>query len=238
MKIAIYIDGFNLFYGLKKSCKKQNHCKWLDLSKFCNFYLKDKKYEIQKIKYFTARIKPRADKPMAMIRQQTYLRALETLEKVEIIEGYFFRKKSRLPLVPKYHNKMQWLKIFLFGLIIKLPIADLTKHNKYQCPLVFKSEEKGSDVNIASHLINDAHNKKFDKAIIVSNDSDLAGAIEIVVSEIGLEVEVWNPHEKNSQKLKSVSTGIKKIRTIAYESSQFPNTIKDRHGTITIPAGW
>lgn len=35
-------------------------------------------------------------------------------------------------------------------------------------------EEKGSDVNVATHLLIDVFEKKIDAAVVVSNDSDLA----------------------------------------------------------------
>lgn len=44
---------------------------------------------------------------------------------------------------------------------------------------VWKNEEKGSDVNLAIHLLNDAWNNRFDVAVVVSNDSDLAEAMRL-----------------------------------------------------------
>lgn len=45
-------------------------------------------------------------------------------------------------------------------------------------------EEKESDVNIAMHLINDAHCGLFDQAFLVTNDSDLLGPVRMLVSAI------------------------------------------------------
>jgi uncharacterized LabA/DUF88 family protein len=45
---------------------------------------------------------------------------------------------------------------------------------------VWKNEEKGSDVNLALHLLNDAWQDAFDCAVVVSNDSDLAEALRMV----------------------------------------------------------
>ena len=41
-------------------------------------------------------------------------------------------------------------------------------------------EEKESDVNIAMHLINDAHLDRFDQAFLVTNDSDLLGPVRLL----------------------------------------------------------
>ena len=45
---------------------------------------------------------------------------------------------------------------------------------------VYKTEEKGSDVNLALHVLNDAWLDQYDCAVIVSNDSDLAESLRLV----------------------------------------------------------
>jgi uncharacterized LabA/DUF88 family protein len=55
---------------------------------------------------------------------------------------------------------------------------------------VDKTEEKGSDVNLASHLLRDAYTKRFEVAVLITNDSDLAEPVRIVAQEIGLPVGV------------------------------------------------
>jgi uncharacterized LabA/DUF88 family protein len=56
--------------------------------------------------------------------------------------------------------------------IITLPLPDRMKFKKY--------EEKRTDVNMASYIIADGFNDKYDKAIIITGDSDIAPAIEMV----------------------------------------------------------
>lgn len=84
-KTWIYVDGFNMYYG---ACRPSN-IRWVDLDKLCNLILKN--HDIDKIKYFTARVSGKydVDKP---VRQQTYWRALKTLPNLEIIEGSFISK--------------------------------------------------------------------------------------------------------------------------------------------------
>jgi hypothetical protein len=66
----VYVDGFNLFYG---SLKKTGY-KWLDVNKLLGFYFP--KYNIQKIKYFSAITKARKDDLDKPVRQLAYFRAL------------------------------------------------------------------------------------------------------------------------------------------------------------------
>lgn len=97
MKINIYIDGFNLYYG----CLKDTPYRWLDLNKMSQLLFPND--EIIKIKYFTAPIKLRmSDKdPDRPNRQQIYFRALKTITNLEIIEGVFLRHKVSMKLANK-----------------------------------------------------------------------------------------------------------------------------------------
>ena len=55
-------------------------------------------------------------------------------------------------------------------------------------------EEKQSDVNIAAYLIHHAHLDMFDKALIISADSDLCHAIQLVIdTHKGKEINISSP---------------------------------------------
>ena len=57
-------------------------------------------------------------------------------------------------------------------------------------------EEKGSDVNVAAHLLIDALDHNIDAAIVVSNDSDLKFAVSEARKRIALGVV--NPHRRQT----------------------------------------
>ena len=50
---------------------------------------------------------------------------------------------------------------------------------------VLRTEEKGSDVNLATYLLLDAFDNDYDTAIVVSNDSDFIHPIEVVRRRFG-----------------------------------------------------
>jgi len=77
----VYIDGFNLYYG----AVRDTTLNWLDVRKLCELLLPD--HQIDRIKYFTARVSARRDDPDKPTRQQIYLRALRTLPDLDIIYG-------------------------------------------------------------------------------------------------------------------------------------------------------
>ena len=63
---------------------------------------------------------------------------------------------------------------------------------------VIKTEEKGSDVNLACHLLLDALRKDCDTAFVISNDSDLLEPIRIARREFGVQVGIGCPHKRPS----------------------------------------
>ncbi len=205
MKINVYVDGFNLYYG---SLKKTRY-KWLDISRLCQLLFS--RHEIHQIKYYTAKVKVRAadsdiEKP---VRQQTYLRALKTTPVVEVIYGSFLS------------HVISMKQAYAVGYVT-----------------VVKTEEKGTDVNIASHLIHDGHNREYDMAVVISNDSDLVAPIKIVTEKLGLPVIVVSPFERNSIELKRVASSVRHLRKGLLQESQFPIELKDETGTFTKPEIW
>jgi uncharacterized LabA/DUF88 family protein len=103
---------------------------------------------------------------------------------------------------------------------------------------VDKTEEKGSDVNLASHLVRDACKQAFETAVIVTNDSDLAEPVRIVRDELNLPVGILNPHPQHSTELKRVATFLKRIRQSDLIASQLPDVLSDSKGPIRKPSSW
>lgn len=103
---------------------------------------------------------------------------------------------------------------------------------------VIKTEEKDSDVNLATHLLSDGYKGKIDVAVLVTNDSDLVGPVKIISKELKLTVGMINPHKKPSRILIEQASFIKQIRKGVLSNSQFPKTLKDSKGTFHKPDKW
>lgn len=67
MKVNVYIDGFNLYYGAVKGTPYR----WLNLAEMCRLLLP--RDQIEQIKYFTALVNPRPSDPDQRSRQETFL---------------------------------------------------------------------------------------------------------------------------------------------------------------------
>lgn len=88
----VYVDGFNLYYALRKGPNK-----WLDLSAVFAQLLPN--HDVQAIHYCTARIKPRPSDPDGPNRQEVYLTALASAPGVQIHYGTFLASKAYMRLV-------------------------------------------------------------------------------------------------------------------------------------------
>lgn len=171
---------------------------------------------IGRIKFFTAPVKFRPDNPLQVNDQRTYWRALRTISNLEIVEGKFYTSRVRMPRVPS-------------GQLVE----------------VEKSEEKGSDVNIAAHMLMDGFLKRYSTAILFSGDSDLVTPVRMVRDVLGLEVIVVNPQlksAKNKRSSKMLRDAASKYRPDIKDSylrdSQFPDVFCDKHGRIEKPKSW
>lgn len=205
-------------FNLYYSAVKDTPLKWLDPVALSQRLFPHN--VIAGIKYFTARVMPMPADPDIPVRQQIYWRALRTLPNVEIIEGDFRRRKSRAAVVSPPPKTIE----------------------------VYKTEEKGSDVNLAAHLLMDGFKKHYDCAIVVSGDSDLVTPIRMVRDQLKLPVGVLNPQRLSGpgKSKPRKNAGLQKA-ALFYKNgvswnqllnSQFPSALSDPQGSFHKPAAW
>ena len=106
--------------------------------------------------------------------------------------------------------------------------------------LVRDSEEKGSDVNLATRLLVDGFNEEYDQAVVVSNDADFAGAMQYVKNVLGLRVVLVNPDAKNRspRELAEAAIYVRRLWKSHLRRSLLPDKLSDEVGAITKPVGW
>lgn len=182
-------------------CLKNSTYKWLDLKKLF-ISLLDDSHEICKIKYYTATISSREGNLPSRLRQKYYLQALSHyIPEIEIHYGHYLTHEVKAKVV---NPPPEFIKIY-------------------------KTEEKGSDVNLALHVLNDAWMNTYDCAVIVSNDSDLAESLRLVKEQhkklIGLVFPNTAPKRKPSRELSKHADFIKHIRPHMLELSQLPHCL-------------
>ena len=221
MKTIVYIDGFNLYYRLKdadyrsnRDCRtgERRHYKWLDLGKLIDRRLKDR-YEIVKIKYFTSLVKYTDIDPSKPERQQTYLRAIRTISKLEIIEGNFKKRDiSGRKLIPQKDGGFKLSK-------------EIVRIQKY--------EEKESDVNIACHSVSDSAQESIDCVALLSNDTDLMLPLKMARKKFNKKICLISPRHTHADLEREANFKIR-IHNRDITSCQFPDVV----GRIHKPPAW
>ena len=211
--VNVYIDGFNLYYG----ALRDTPYKWLNLAAMCRRLLPGR--DVNRIRYFTARVSSYPHDLRAPDRQDNYLRALDTIPNLTIHYGRFSQHPTTAPIHP------------------------LTYANPSEPPQrvrILKTEEKRSDVNLATMLLIDCFDGDFDEAVVISNDSDLTLPIEYVINKFGKRVDVINPHRgRVSRELSDVATWFyRRINRSTLANSQFPANMSDSRGNFRKPALW
>jgi hypothetical protein len=103
---------------------------------------------------------------------------------------------------------------------------------------VIKTEEKGSDVNIATYLVLDGFSKDCDTAVVVTNDSDLKEPIALSQTQLGLTVGVVNPHPASRRSRALRPTFFKQLRPSVLGACQFPPGDDGWARDLQKPASW
>ena len=214
-RTIIYIDGYNLYYGLLKGSTS----KWLDLLALARNLLNDT-HEIIEVRYYTSIVKPSPYDAAAVERQNVYLQALGTMCLVKVVLG-FYSKHTAL-MAPQRKR------------------CSSCEESKDGYVRVMKLEEKRSDVNLAIDAVADAALDRADSFVLITGDSDQTGTIDKIRRQFNKPVIVFDPHEKESQHLKKAATFYKNIPRDLPAKCQLPDAIPV--GTlgnfICRPAAW
>jgi uncharacterized LabA/DUF88 family protein len=215
----VYIDGFNLYFGLRASSYSAGSKKiskksyWLNLQKLAENLVQER--NLVGVKYFTARIKGNSQK-----QQNTYLEALQVYcTKLSIFEGRYL------------------LRDFTCSKCHQITDTFVCPKCKYSNHL---PEEKKSDVNIAVQILKDAFENKFDTAYLISGDSDLVPPIEIVRLMLPpKKVIVVFPPLRYSKELEDKSDIVLHLKPKMIYNSLLPEEIVCSVGKkLVIPEEW
>lgn len=244
MRVGVYVDGYNLYYGGRTLCGRSTAgWRWLDVGAMVRSLVAERLNwsgaVVERIVYCTARIDASTN-PSAHQDQDVYLKALLATSSVDWIEygNYVARTRKRLLAVddPKTRKPRivgaQWPVKVQDAQGVDVPDARFMVNTLHL-------EEKGSDVNVASHLLIDVLKQDVDAAVVISNDSDLALPVRTVRTYVPLGVV--NPHGGHfaGDLTGDASDGVgrhwwRKLRASDLQGHQLP----DPAGGFTRPPGW
>jgi hypothetical protein len=185
MRIGVYVDAFNVYYGARSLCGRGTPgWRWLDLAGLARDLIGPHRWpgaRLVRVVYCTA-LRDREGDASSIADQRTYINALRHHSPlVEVAYGkYVPRPKTGLLLdtgrpprrvpSPGAANLPHWL-----------PVREVvgTEGTLELLATVSTFEEKGSDVNVASHVLFDVLTDQVDAAMVFTNDSDLRFSLEI-----------------------------------------------------------
>lgn len=177
MRVGIYVDAFNVYYGGRDLCGRgAAGWRWLDLASLSHSLLDARLWPgaaPHRLVYCTAH-RDRAGDPSSIADQQTYITALRSAATpTTVVYGQYVPRVKSGDLVdrrgkrvspPENTGALDWLPLWTASGPEGTPVVR---------GAVSTFEEKGSDVNVATHLLVDVLTAQVDAAIVFSNDSDL-----------------------------------------------------------------
>ena len=218
MRTVVYVDGYNLYYGLLR----KTTLKWLDLFALFRDHVLGPEAELIQVRYYTAPVLGRmCDSPESPQRQRRYLQALRKMypDQIAIVEGKI------LATTP-------------FQRLVK-PIAEVPELQMVQ---VYDFNEKKTDVNLAADLIAGAWTGVYDQAVVCSNDTDLGAALATVRQHhpsirLGVVAPIpGDDHRRISTDLSRHAHWSKPLSPVHLKNAQLPERIP--HSALRKPETW
>ena len=161
-RVGVYVDAFNVYYGARSICGRGTAgWRWLDLAGLAMDLIKPQIWPEPRLSRFAYCTAPRdrAGDPSSLADQQTYVGALREHTAIAVVTNgkYVPRPKSGVLLARDGRPPRRVVSPGAAALPAWLSTEEVTGPDGQTELLVSVStfEEKGSDVNVASHLLID-----------------------------------------------------------------------------------
>jgi hypothetical protein len=193
----VYVDGYNLYYGARGICGRGTPgWRWLDIRALAASFIAGRTNwpggHVHRLVYCTALIDA-ATNPSGYVDQDVYIKALTHSRTVEHVElGYYQSRVKQAPLAVRAPGPAGVPQIVQAGwpVVVQDAQGKPVQGASFMVSYAHR-EEKGSDVNVASHLLVDVLTGSVDAAVVISNDSDLRFPIQFARTRV--PVGVVNP---------------------------------------------
>jgi uncharacterized LabA/DUF88 family protein len=243
VRIGVYVDGFNLYYGARNACGKSTPgWRWLDIrglaQTLINARVSWSGAHLERVIYCTARIDG-VTNPSGQADQDVYLKALISSGSVDHIEyGNYVARVKRAPLAVKDRRGRPKLVAPTWPVMIQDGDGGHVENAAFMVSYANR-EEKGSDVNVASHLLLDVLANHVDGALIISNDSDLRFPVQEARKRVPVGLINPSPAQLAGALRDRATVGIgghwwRQLTSADIKHHQLP----DPAGGYSRPAGW
>jgi hypothetical protein len=244
MKVGVYVDGYNLYYGGRDQCGRGTPgWRWLDVRGLVEEVVGQQRTwpgaSIEQAVYCTARIDAKTN-PSGQADQDVYLKALLAAGAVDHIEfgNYVSNLKYAALAVRDTATKRVTTATPKWPIMVQDSAGQAQPDARFMVSYLHQ-EEKGSDVNVASHLLLDVLTGAVDAAVVISNDSDLGFPVRHVRGLV--PTGTINPrNSRHAGALAGVpAEGVgrhwwRRLTAADYSGHQLPTPA----GSYTKPSGW
>jgi uncharacterized LabA/DUF88 family protein len=243
MHVGVYVDGYNLYYGARSSCGRSTAgWRWLDIRSLAETLVEERtdwrSATVARVIFCTARVDA-IESPSSYADQDIYLKALLAAGSVNHIEfGQYVARVKAAPLAVKAPNGRPQLVIPKWPVMIQDGTGTAMNDARFMVS-VAQREEKGSDVNVASHLLLDVLNGEVDAALVISNDSDLRFPIQQARERVPVGLINPTPSQTAGALRAVAATGVgrhfwRKLTTTDFSGNQLPDPARG----YSKPNGW
>lgn len=245
-RVGVYVDAFNVYYGGRALCGRGTPgWRWLDIVGLATDLISPQIWPnsvVTTVAYCTA-LRDRKGDPSSLADQQTYIGALrEHSDTVSVTDGKYVPRLKAGVLVDATGRKPRRVSspgaAQLPGWLPVREIAGPAGRAELLAS-VSTFEEKGSDVNVASHLLIDVLTNRIDAAMVFSNDSDLGFPVQQARERV--PVATINPGVSPTviDLRGNASSGVgrhwwRRLSPADFHNNQLP----DQVGLYAKPPGW
>ena len=229
LRTRIYVDGYNLYYGcLKRRGSSGSTYKAYFKQSYRPFCWKDGspasfQFEGLRIKYFTAPIlKNFAKADDSVSSQFNYHEALRNHigEGIQVVEGYYDSNTARAHRFEKGKAARECDKVE-----------------------IWKLEEKQSDVALAVHMVADALQNQIDHVVVVTNDTDIVPALQLIRAHttvtVGLIVPAREAERRVNADLQNLAHWTRShILDEELAAAQLPPMVRSAKRPLHKPLSW
>jgi hypothetical protein len=243
MRVGVYIDGFNLYYGGRELCgRSTSGWRWLDVRALAEDLSRRaagwSKPRVERVVYCTARIDG-ASNAVGHGEQDVYLKALLAGGAVDLIEyGHYVSRVKKAPLATADRKGRPVLAQSGWPVMVQDQRGTPVPDARFMVSYAYR-EEKGSDVNVASHLLIDVLEGSIEAAIVISNDSDLRLPIQQARSRVPVGTVNPSPAWLAGDLKGRTTDGVGKHWWLQLEAKDLrAHQLSDPCGRYTKPTPW
>ena len=243
MRVGVYVDGFNLYYGARYMLGRGTAgWRWLDLRSLSGDLAGRRQNwagaAVTRVVYCTALIDG-ATNTDGRRDQDTYVRALQRSGSIDVLElGHYVARVKMAPLATKGPKGKPVIMRSAWPVVVQDSSGAPVRDAAFMVSYAYR-EEKGSDVNVASHLLVDVLQGAIDAAIVISNDSDLRYPVQQARQRVPVGIVNPTTNQLAGDLRGTASDGVGRhwwhqLSPVDLQSHQLGNPVSG----VSRPAGW